>query len=511
MHFFAGFSTLAVAAAGLLASAHALSSQDIASDLPVSSLLTSAQAHLSRGETSEALVYYDAAIARDPTNYLTLFKRATTYLSLGKPNQATDDYNRVLFIKPNFEAAHLQLAKIRATVGDWETARAQYKRANRGSDSDEVHDLDNAKLAAGLADLAQKSDNWAECVTHADAAILVASRSPALRDLRARCRFELGDVEQGVADLRHILQMKPRDTAPHVIISATTFYALANQDNGLAQIKKCLHSDPDSKVCKKLHRQEKAVQKVYKKAQGQLQRKQPTTAGRTLVGTTDEPGLVPMIRKQVDELRENGNIPTRARALLLEEVVEMACQAYVESNHKDAAKYCDESLSLHPESFWGLIYKGKSLLKKEDYEAAIRTLEQAAKAGPDKQETFKPILDEAQIALRRSKTKDYYKVLEVANDADERQIKAAYRRASKQYHPDKSARQDFTREEAEKKMAAINEAYEVLSDPELRQRFDRGDDPNNQERPMNPFQGAHGGGRPIVFEQGGGFKFQFNY
>lgn len=108
-------------------------------------------------------------------------------------------------------------------------------------------------------------------------------------------------------------------------------------------------------------------------------------------------------------------------------------------------------------------------------------------------------------------------MLGVENDADERQIKAAYRKQSKIFHPDKAAKQGIPKEEAEKKMASINEAYEVLSDPELRARFDRGDDPNSQERP-NPFQGQGnpfgGGGHPFMFQQGGGgggpnIKFQF--
>jgi DnaJ family protein C protein 3 len=67
-----------------------------------------------------------------------------------------------------------------------------------------------------------------------------------------------------------------------------------------------------------------------------------------------------------------------------------------------------------------------------------------------------------------------------------------------------------TKDEAEKKMARINEAYEVLSDPELKARFDRGEDPND---PManqggNPFQGSPFGGQQFVFQQGGQ-QFQF--
>lgn len=125
-------------------------------------------------------------------------------------------------------------------------------------------------------------------------------------------------------------------------------------------------------------------------------------------------------------------------------------------------------------------------------------------------------MQKAQLELKRSKTKDYYKVLGVERDADERQIKSAYRKLSKVYHPDKAVKLGITKEDAEKKMAGINEAYEVLSTPELRQRFDNGDDPNSNEPQHqhggNPFGGfGGGGGNPFMFQQGGGGGPQFNF
>ncbi|PHH71598.1 hypothetical protein CDD83_5142 [Cordyceps sp. RAO-2017] len=205
----------------------------------------------------------------------------------------------------------------------------------------------------------------------------------------------------------------------------------------------------------------------------------------------------------------------KTRIKLYEQVLEMACQAYFESNHRETQKYCDEALHLDPDSFWGLVHRGKVLLKKEDFEAAIGTLNKAAEKRPDKQDKVNSLLEKAQVLLRRSKTKDYYKVLGVDRDANSRQIKLAYLKASKQHHPDKAAKQGISKEDAEKKMASVNEAYEVLSDPELRARFDSGDDPNSQERP-NPFQGSPFGGNPfhMFHQQGGGgqqahFKFHF--
>lgn len=64
--------------------------------------------------------------------------------------------------------------------------------------------------------------------------------------------------------------------------------------------------------------------------------------------------------------------------------------------------------------------------------------------------------------------KDYYEILGVDRNATPEEIKKAYRKLVKQYHPDLNKNNP----EAAKKMAEINEAYEVLSDPEKRKRYD---------------------------------------
>ena len=64
--------------------------------------------------------------------------------------------------------------------------------------------------------------------------------------------------------------------------------------------------------------------------------------------------------------------------------------------------------------------------------------------------------------------RDYYDVLGVSRGADEREIKTAFRRLARQYHPDVSQETD-----AEAKFKEINEAYEVLSDEDKRARYDR--------------------------------------
>lgn len=60
--------------------------------------------------------------------------------------------------------------------------------------------------------------------------------------------------------------------------------------------------------------------------------------------------------------------------------------------------------------------------------------------------------------------RDYYEVLGVAKNADEKTIKKAYRKLAKKYHPDTNAGNP----DAEKKFKEVTEAYSVLSDPERR-------------------------------------------
>ena len=65
--------------------------------------------------------------------------------------------------------------------------------------------------------------------------------------------------------------------------------------------------------------------------------------------------------------------------------------------------------------------------------------------------------------------RDYYEVLGIAKGASEAEIKSAYRKLAKKYHPDLNPG-DKT---AEEKFKEVGEAYEVLSDPDKKAKYDQ--------------------------------------
>ncbi|MEA2134426.1 MAG: molecular chaperone DnaJ [Solirubrobacteraceae bacterium] len=90
---------------------------------------------------------------------------------------------------------------------------------------------------------------------------------------------------------------------------------------------------------------------------------------------------------------------------------------------------------------------------------------------------------------------DYYKVLGVDRKASQEDIKKAYRKLARKYHPDTNKDAG-----AEDRFKRISEAYDTLSDPEKRKKYDRG---GSVFGGANPFGGAAGGGGATAGDFGG--------
>lgn len=106
---------------------------------------------------------------------------------------------------------------------------------------------------------------------------------------------------------------------------------------------------------------------------------------------------------------------------------------------------------------------------------------------------------------------DYYKVLGISKDTPQKDIKSAYRKRSKQFHPDLHPDDP----KAKSKFQMLNEAYDVLSDPDKRARYDQyGENWNKVGQGAGGFGGGQYNGNPFEgfdFNMGnGGFSDFFS-
>merc|ERR1719334_367812 len=159
--------------------------------------------------------------------------------------------------------------------------------------------------------------------------------------------------------------------------------------------------------------------------------------------------------------------------------------------------------------------RAEAYLAEDMFDEAVNDFRSALERDEDFQRA-KEGIQKAQKLQKQAKKRDYYKILGVKRSASKRDISKAYKKLAMQWHPDKFQGEE-EKKAAEKKFMDIAAAKEVLTDEEMRQKYDHGEDPLDPEAGRgggggHPFrQGGHTfhfpGGHPFG---GGQFKFHFN-
>ncbi|KAH3749107.1 hypothetical protein DPMN_183598 [Dreissena polymorpha] len=171
--------------------------------------------------------------------------------------------------------------------------------------------------------------------------------------------------------------------------------------------------------------------------------------------------------------------------------------------NEQSVEDCTKAIELDDTYLKAYMRRAKSYMDMEQYEEAVRDYEKILQL--DKTRENKRLLQEAKLELKKSKRKDYYKILGVSKTATDDEIKKAYRKRALSHHPDRHSHDTVEFKE-------VGEAYSVLSDQKKRTRYDQGHD-------MEDLDGFGGGGfnnidPNLIFQSffgGGGGGHHFNF
>jgi len=156
------------------------------------------------------------------------------------------------------------------------------------------------------------------------------------------------------------------------------------------------------------------------------------------------------------------------------------CNRAVAWLHKEqyskACNDCTLCLECDPNYIKAYARRAKAYFHLTNYQQAVNDAEMAYKLDPHNDD-IKQLLRKYRLELKKSKRKNYYEILCIDKNSDEQQIRKGFRAQAMKWHPDKfNTASEDDRKKAEEKFKEIGEAYEVLKDPKLRERYDAGYD-----------------------------------
>lgn len=153
-----------------------------------------------------------------------------------------------------------------------------------------------------------------------------------------------------------------------------------------------------------------------------------------------------------------------------------ACTLHKLGQVDKAMEDLDHAIKCNKEYAKAYFKRAEIFLQLEKYQEAVAELQKVKDFAPQTP-GLKERIRNAQLELKKSKRKNYYKILGVEKTADEGELKKAYRKKAIEWHPDKhNTKSEEEVKHAEAMFKDIGEAYAILSDPQKKQRYDNGED-----------------------------------
>eukprot|EP01126_Amoeba_proteus_P025163 TRINITY_DN2515_c0_g2_i8.p1 TRINITY_DN2515_c0_g2~~TRINITY_DN2515_c0_g2_i8.p1 ORF type:complete len:483 (-),score=118.40 TRINITY_DN2515_c0_g2_i8:166-1614(-) len=441
------------------------------------------------GSHTQALNSYTKALAEQPDNFRAYYKRASVHIQMGHHSDALYDLNQVLTLNPEYHLALVARAKLNKQMGKFSVAKADL-RVVLDSKKSTVKNKAQQELKeiSLLEDMMARGNRYFELRDFDKAkkefseAIKLAPAWPEARLHRAKVAYEAKQYHEVVEDTMRLLKVTKNDIRA-MILRGKAFKYLGELDSAEKLFENCIRWNSGNSECNELLSGLKSFRKWFVSAESHVKSGHGKLALNDISNCLEYDAEFTFFRPKLFLLK---------------------AKAHLKLNQPDPAiEACNQALALDGGMTEAMKIKGEAYIAKEDYDEAVRQYEKAANAGD---QSAGEGIRNAKRLQKMAQRVDYYKVLGLTKTASEQDIKKAFRKLAMQLHPDKMRNADATqKEEAEKKMKEIGEAYEVLSDPEKKGKYDRGEDIE--------MAGGGGGGFPFQGFQGfPGFEgFSFNF
>ncbi len=382
----------------------------------------------------------------EPNNAKILHRLAKVYTALGRPQEAIDVYDR---IEPPATAKD----KAAAVSMSAHISQAQ-DSLNGTSGSMVLHALDQAEKGLGYG--VSSPRKWK--LMRGEAYLKMGTVN------------SLGDAQNVAMSLLRVNSADPEA----LVLRGRALYAQGENEKAIQHFRQALSCDPDFKDAVKYLRMVQKLDRVKEEGNAHFK-------GGRMQQAVD----VYTSALEIDPYNKGTN----------SKILNNRAMCYSKLKQWQLAiQDCDKAIQMDPSYTKAKKTKAKALGEGGDWDEAVRAYKSIQEQTPEEPGIAKDIRN-AEMELKKSKRKDYYKLLELDKDASDMEIKRAYKKLAVKHHPDKN-RDD---PKAEDRFKDIQEAHETLSDPQKRERYDSGADLID---PMEGFGG--GGGFPGGFGGGGG-------
>jgi len=449
----------------------------------------------------DAITKYSEAIDLCPQCASFYGNRSACYLMLGQPRQALEDAKTATSIQPDFSKGWTRIARCCVMLGDTVTARqALTKLGALGEENPgEQRNVDIIERMVSDSQQSYSAGDYRKSLWCLDKALELATYSTTIKTSRAECLAFLGRYAEASETANSVLQIDNMN-ADAIYVRGLCLYYEDNVDRAFSHFTQVLRFAPDHVRAKEIYKKAKSLK--AKKEEG-------NTAFKA--GNLDEAYKLYSEALLIDPC----NRSTNAKLYF-----NRATVAAKQKKTNECISDCDKALELDASYVKPLLRRAKCYMESEQYEEAVRDYENLLKSNKGNME-YRQLLQEAKLELKKSKRKDYYKILGVEKTANDDEIKKAYRKRAMVHHPDRhSSASEEEKKEHETKFKEVGEAYAILSDEKKRRMYDSGQDLEDgggcggfhDVDPNSIFQAFFGGGMGGMGGMGGnmgGHSFQF--